>query len=198
MTVFKVMQLAIVGVFTFFVSDIRKKKGMNPLISKTLCNLMKICYLIPIVMYGHLIVTLDDLLIFDFVALGLTWVGMVLAAKAKTDLGEYHTWVGYGSEGSKLVTDGIFSYIRHPLYTGVYVLIIGGLFTIIPHASRRVTAIVLITLTYVMAVIALAASRETEFLAKQFADEFEEYRRQVHPFLPIRKFNKLRPCRTDE
>ncbi|HEY9205124.1 MAG TPA: methyltransferase [Candidatus Methanoperedens sp.] len=185
---FKTVQFIILVTLLLFISDFRKKKGMHPLINYKLILVLKLCYLITVCIYGYVLVTLDRLLLSDFVAIILTFLGTLLTAKAKIDLGKYHTWIGYHLEITKHVTKGVYAFIRHPLYTGVYIFIFGLLSTLIPHAPWFLTAIILITLAYIMTFIAIAAAREDKYLSQDFGEEFLKYQKQVHPFLPLRKF----------
>jgi len=195
---FKVAQFIILLTFAVSISDIRNKKGMVPLINGKLTLSMRFCYPVLICGCGFVIATLNLLLPLDFAALAVTLLGTSLVVKAKIDLGKYHTWAGYHFEATKLVTEGIYTFIRHPIYTGVYIFILGGLLISIPNLgviSTRilytpwfVTYIGLAALVYMMALIPIIASRETALLLQQFGDEFLEYQQQVHAFLPLRKF----------
>ncbi|HEY9245975.1 MAG TPA: methyltransferase [Candidatus Methanoperedens sp.] len=185
---FKTVQFIILVILIVYISDFRKKKGMHALMNEKLILALKLCYLIPICIYGYVLITLDRLLFSDFVAIIFTFFGTLLAARAKIDLGKNYTWTGYHFEAPKHVTKGVYAFIRHPLYTGLYISAFGFLSTIIPHAPRLLTAVVLITLAYIMVFLALAAAREDKFLSQEFGEEFLKYQEQVHPFLPLRKF----------
>jgi len=187
-TIFKVAQLIILFIFAIFISDLRKRKGMVPLTNEKLIVAMKVCYLLPICIYGYTVITLDSLFASDFIAFSLTTLGTLLAVKAKRDLREYHTWTGYHLQTTKIMTNGVYAFIRHPLYTAIYIFIFGALSTVIPHARWYFTAIFLITLAYIMVFLGTMATRETNFLARQFGEKFLRYAKYVHPFLPVRKF----------
>jgi len=198
LTLFKIGQFIILLTFAVFISDFRKKGGMVPLINGKLTLSMRFCYPVLICGCGFVIATLKLLLPLDFVALTVTLLGTFLVVKAKIDLGKYHTWAGYHFKATKLVTEGIYTFIRHPIYTGVYVFILGGLLISIPnlgvisakilYTPWFVTYIGLAALAYMMALIPIIASRETALLLQQFGDEFLEYQQQVHAFLPLRIF----------
>lgn len=166
------------------------KKEMFPLINDKLTLALKISCLIPIGIYGYTLATLDWLSVYDLIALALTFFGTLFAVKAKIDLGECHTWTGYCLKTTNLVVKGIYAYIRHPLYVGIYISIFGGLLTLISHAPWFLTSIALITLGYIIPFLGIAATRETKFLAQEFGEEFLKYKDQVHPFLPLRKYSK--------
>ena len=175
-------------IFVVFISDLRRKKGMIPLVNEKLTLAMKLSYPIPVCIYGYTLAVLNNLLISDFIALALTSLGAFLTVKAKIDLGEHHVWTGYRLETTKLVRKGVYSLIKHPLYTGIYIFIFGGILILVFHAPWFLTAIFLLTLAYIMSFLAIIAARETKLLAQEFRDEFLKYQEQVHSFLPLRRF----------
>lgn len=115
-------------------------------------------------------------------------MGTFTVAKAKLDLGVCHTWTGYCKDSSSLKVDGIYAYIRHPLYTGIYLFIIGGLMTVITHAPWYLTTVALIMIVFVMTFLVFSSSKETAYLREQLGKEFKNYQEQVHPFLPVKKY----------
>ena len=98
------------------------------------------------------------------------------------------------------MTSGIYAYVRHPIYTGVYFFIFGGFTIIIPHflfgglspnippllSMLEIAAIA--SLIYIMGFLAFVANRESMILMSMFGDEYAQYKKQTHAFLPLRKF----------
>ena len=76
-----------------------------------------------------------------------------------------------------LVTDGIYRYIRHPQYAGIFCIICGWLL----HWPTLLTLIIFPILTFVY--YRLAVSEEAG-LAKNFGEAFEIYKRQTPRFFP--------------
>jgi protein-S-isoprenylcysteine O-methyltransferase Ste14 len=78
-----------------------------------------------------------------------------------------------------LVTSGIYKYIRHPQYTGFFLIITGWLL----HWETTLTLAMypILVLMYYL----LARKEETE-LKKEFGDEYEIYRQKTSMFFPIR------------
>ena len=189
---FKLTQFAVLFVFAIFISDFRKKKGITPLVSERLTLLMKISHFVPLIAFVYVLITLNTVLSFDIIALGLTFIGTVIVVKAKLDLSRHHTWTGYCLHGSKFTTKGIYAYIRHPIYTGIYVFVIGGFFTVVPHASWQLSTTLSVTalfcMAYIMAFLALLANKETNTLLRQHGVKFRKYKEKVHPFFPLRKY----------
>ena len=187
LTAVKIDQLVVIVVFAVFISDLRKK-NQSPLIGQMPLKVLKLCYLAPICFYIYTIITLASLSYFDLLALGITCAGSVLVVISKISLGDKHTWAGYCHKANKcFMTKGVYSYIRHPLYTGIFVFSIGGFFTFILNSIWFLSAIVIFA---IISFLASVAKKETAYLSEKFGDPFNEYKKQVHPFLPLRRFRQ--------
>jgi protein-S-isoprenylcysteine O-methyltransferase Ste14 len=188
----KFLQFTVLLVFIAFISDFRRKKGMVPLIGEGWTFLLKVSYLVPLIVYGHALFTMSRVAWFDLIALGLTLLGTALVVKAKMDLSSHHTWAGYCLTSASPTIKGIYSYMRHPLYTGIYVLVLGSLFTIIPRLnlsrSLLLPAAALISVTYIMGFLVFLANKETETLLEKYGAPFQQYKEKVHAFLPLKKY----------
>jgi len=186
---FQIAQLLIILSFTIFISDLRKKRSSEPLLSKSFIKIMKLSYIIPIAIYGYTLVTLNVLFTLDYLAILLTLLGTVTVIKAKMDLGSYHVWTGYKREDTELVVRGIYRWIRHPLYVGIFIFIFGALFTVIPHVKWFLLVPFFASLSYIVIFLIIASKRETSFLRDKFGDRFSQYCEKVHPFLPFYKYD---------
>jgi protein-S-isoprenylcysteine O-methyltransferase Ste14 len=189
-TGYRVLQIFITLIFALAISDFRKKNNMIPLINPHLTRLLKFCYFIPIIVYVHTLVTMDDIYIADYFVTLFSILGTYVVIKAKKDLGEYHTWTGNFGQVSAFVCKGIYSSIRHPLYTGIYIFILATLTTVLLHASALISLVVIVTCSYIMGFMFVSAKAETRRLKKQFGLEFETYCAGVHPFLPLRQYTE--------
>ena len=186
---FKILQFVVIAVFAAFISDIRKKDQSVPLIDEKFLRILKISYLIPLALYAYVLITMDYVSVLDIIALSATTLGTFIAALAKINLAGMHTWTGYCKENTNcFFSKGIYRYMRHPLYTGIYVFALGGLVTLLPHSEWFLAVIVLAALAYITGFLALSAKRETEFLSRKLGSEFADYRQRVHPFLPIKRY----------
>jgi len=187
LTAFKIIQIVITIVFAFFISDLRRK-NQSPLISQTPLKVIKLSYLFPISIYAYAVVTKLSLSYFDALALVVTCLGTMLVAISKITLGKRHTWAGYCLKTNEyFMAKGVYSYVRHPLYTGIFVFSMGGFFIFIANSIWFLAAIVIFT---IISFLAIAAKRETAHLSEKFGEPFNEYKKQVHPFLPLRRFRQ--------
>lgn len=191
LNLFKIVQFAVIVAFTYFISDLRKKNRSSLLINKKFLLTLKLSYAFPIIIYSYVILALVSVSYFDVLALVTTSIGTAIAAIAKLTLSSKHTWAGYCFASTEcFVSKGIYAYIRHPLYTGIYVFIFGGALTFIPNLHWAPTLLVGLLLSYVMVFLAIIASRETAYFTRKFGLPYKEYVMQVHPFLPFKKFHQ--------
>ena len=103
------------------------------------------------------------------VGVWLTLIGMIIVA-----IGWHQIHRAKG-----LVTTGLYKYVRHPQYTGFFLLMTGWLL----HWETTLTLAMypILALMYYL----LARKEDTE-LRKEFGDEYEIYRQNPPMFLPIR------------
>lgn len=111
-----------------------------------------------------------------------TWIGLLvsLAGVAMVILGWKQIHKDYWSkeEGKgKLVTNGIYAYIRHPQYTGFFLITLGMMME-----WATLPLIVLYTLLLVLYV--RLAKREEQDMVKEFGQEYDEYRSRTKMFIP--------------
>lgn len=191
LTVFKIVSFMALLVFTVYISDFRNKKGMVLLVNKKWIFILKIFYFIPIFIYLYVLIRLENIFIYTYFGLLLTFVGALVVLKAKADLGKYHTWAGHLLCSTKMVTKGIYAFIRHPIYTGIYLFIIGAITLSInnhPFSFYSATMIIIFVI-FIAIFLAMASLKENKFLEEKFGDAFITYKKQVHSFLPLRKYS---------
>ncbi len=86
----------------------------------------------------------------------------------------------------RLVTDGVYARMRHPQYTGLFLIVFGEGIVHWPTIVS-VTAFPVIVLAYTL----LARKEERQMLEK-FGDEYREYQRRVPMFIPRFESGHLR------
>lgn len=83
----------------------------------------------------------------------------------------------YKSEGKSIVTDGVYAYVRHPQYVGIFLVTIGFLIQW-PSLTTLIMWPILIFAYYRLAI------REERDVERQFGEEFIEYKEKVSAFIP--------------
>jgi protein-S-isoprenylcysteine O-methyltransferase Ste14 len=109
--------------------------------------------------------------------IGLTWVGVVIAVWARYCIGEYWSARVALKEGHQLIRSGPYAFVRHPIYTGMFLAAAGA--ALVVGEWRGIVAVALL-----LAAHSRKALREESFLAKEFGDEYTSYRRSTGFLFP--------------
>ena len=99
---------------------------------------------------------------------GLTVIGFVIMWKG---------WKLIHDAKDSLVTEGPYAYVRHPQYSGLFVIMIGMLI----QWPTIITALMFPVLVFIY--YRLAKREEVEMI-KTFGDEYQQYRGKVPMFIP--------------
>jgi len=83
----------------------------------------------------------------------------------------------HGAKGEQLVTDGVYAHVRHPQYSGLFLITIGFLIQW-PSLTTLVMWPILLFAYYRL------AKREEREVEAQFGEEFTEYKQRVPAFIP--------------
>ncbi len=78
---------------------------------------------------------------------------------------------------SGLITDGLHGYIRHPIYTGTILVLVGLL-------MYHPTDIILITDLVIFAYLPLGIKWEEQKLIDQFGEAYLKYKKEVSALVP--------------
>ena len=81
------------------------------------------------------------------------------------------------SAREKLVTEGVYSYVRHPQYAGLFLVTVGFLLQW-PSITMLIMWPILMFSYYRLAL------REEKDVEKIFGRQYEEYRKRVPAFIP--------------
>jgi protein-S-isoprenylcysteine O-methyltransferase Ste14 len=107
----------------------------------------------------------------------LTVAGLALAFWARYHLGSYWSSQITLKEGHTLVCTGPYKYLRHPIYSGLLLAIVGTALTV--GLYRALLAVVLATLGFWW-----KARQEDAWLSAAFGEQFEQQRRRTGRLLP--------------
>jgi len=86
-------------------------------------------------------------------------------------------WVGIYFSADHLITSGVYGLMRHPQYTGIFLVILGQLI-------HWPTVVTLLLAPIVVAVYVRLARREEAQLIATFGDAYQRYRQRVPMFVP--------------
>jgi protein-S-isoprenylcysteine O-methyltransferase Ste14 len=108
---------------------------------------------------------------------GVTALGVGFAIWARLALGTNWSGTVTLKDDHELIRNGPYRWIRHPIYTGILVAVLGT--GIIRGQVRGLLGFAIILVTFF-----LKARREERFLRQEFGDGFEEHARRTGMFLP--------------
>jgi protein-S-isoprenylcysteine O-methyltransferase Ste14 len=109
--------------------------------------------------------------------IALTYIGVALAIWARTILGSnWSARVGV-KEGHELVHSGPYAYVRHPIYTGLFLAILGTTLEI--GEWRGIAALAIITVAH-----SLKARREEQAMIGEFGEKYQQYRKHTGFLFP--------------
>jgi protein-S-isoprenylcysteine O-methyltransferase Ste14 len=117
-------------------------------------------------------------IVFSIFTVGLAVASVWFVAGAVRTLGRQWTYAARLIEGHKLVTEGPYSVVRNPIYTGMFgMLIATGL------AMEHWIAL-LIAIPLFIAGLVIRVRTEEKLLRSAFGGEFEEYAKRVPAVIP--------------
>lgn len=112
-----------------------------------------------------------------FAGVLLTAAGLALAFWARYNLGRNWSSQITLKEGHTLICTGPYKYLRHPIYSGILVAVVGSALTV--GRYRTLLAVVLAFLGFWW-----KARQEDAWLARAFGEQFEQQRRRTGRLLP--------------
>lgn len=112
------------------------------------------------------------------VSIFLSIAGIVIAiVSRKTLAGNWSSTLDV-KKGHELITHGIYHYVRHPIYTGVLLMLLATLFAFV-----STTELVIITVLIVM--FFLRIRKEEDVMTKTFPKEYPLYRKRTKALIPF-------------
>jgi len=112
-----------------------------------------------------------------WVGVALTAAGVGIAFWARWHLGANWSGVVTLKEGHELIRTGPYHSIRHPIYTGILLALLGT--AVAMGEVRGLLAVAIAWFSFYT-----KARREESFLTQEFGDRFAEHRRHTGMFLP--------------
>jgi protein-S-isoprenylcysteine O-methyltransferase Ste14 len=114
----------------------------------------------------------------DWIGAGVTWLGVAFALWARFYLGTNWSGTPTIKVGHELVRSGPYALARHPIYTGIWVGLLGS--SIAAGTVQGVLAVVLMTVAY-----ARKIPVEEKQLRDHFGEAYATYAREVKALLPF-------------
>lgn len=96
---------------------------------------------------------------------------------ARIHLGQYWSGTVALKEGHKLVTSGPYRLVRHPIYTGLFMAVLGS-------AAAAATVEAFVSFAVMLAAYAVKWRREEKLLLGEFGQEYRDYMTRTKALIP--------------
>ena len=115
---------------------------------------------------------------FYWIGLVMLATGLALAVWARRHLGRNWSGIVTVKQDHELIRSGPYSLVRHPIYTGLLLAILGTAVAI--GEWRGLIAVALITVGFV-----LKFKMEERFMSETFGEQYARYRAEVRSLIPF-------------
>ncbi|MDJ0677150.1 MAG: isoprenylcysteine carboxylmethyltransferase family protein [Calothrix sp. MO_167.B42] len=116
---------------------------------------------------------------FSIMTLGLSIAGALLRAWAVAELGKFFTWHVRVQPEQKVIRTGPYEIVRHPSYTGAWVLYVCCLLFIHAWVASALCAI------FLLAGFLRRIRYEEELMVDSFGEQYKSYCQDVRQFIPL-------------
>lgn len=132
-------------------------------------NILFISQFIPF--WNHIIIS--------YIGFCLYLSGGLLTIVARTQLGRFGTAELITEEDHQLFTQGVYKYIRNPMYTGSLIAVVGFCFVF-----RCLIVLLLVFIFYFLG-LRMRILEEERILSEKFGAEYEEYKKRTKRLFPF-------------
>ncbi len=183
---FKFFGFMVVGTFVWFGLQMKRPKDSLTLVSALPLVTMKTMAISLVLALCYALISVGQVTAIDVLALIICAVGsaVVMSAQRALKRAQAFTWTGYALKQPRLVTEGIYSFVRHPLYLGVYLMEIGASIFVFPKMPMSLIPFFVAALVFAISFNAVLAGKESRYLMTVFGDEYTRYAEKVPAIIP--------------
>jgi len=113
----------------------------------------------------------------NIAGLSLFIVGLSIAIVAQLTLKRFYSSTLVTRKDHQLITHGVYRFVRHALYLGVLIAIMG-----VPVYAPSLYGFLILSLS--ISIFLLRIKMEEDMLIKHFGDEYQAYRRATKKLIP--------------
>lgn len=162
MTTYQMVQLLVIAAFALTIVDQRIPAGAVYLLPERIVKRLPVFYALALVILIWTVLHTAAVGGFEWAVLAISTLGTVITAVAKRQLGIWWTkaGMGFGSGRRLRVTTGLYRYIRHPMYTGIWLFALSTLALVWRYASLIEVVIATLAVGYILLFLAVCAWHE--------------------------------------
>ncbi len=106
-------------------------------------------------------------------------IGGMIMVTSRIQLGKYGTPVIHTGEEHKLVTKGLYKVVRHPMYFGAILMMLG------PYIAFRSILVLIGTVVSYIPLMKMRIKLEEETLIGTFGDDYKNYIKRTRKLIPL-------------
>lgn len=178
--------------FVWYGMDVRAKAGAQNFVAPSWQILMKASSFSLIGAFVWIAMIAREVNEIDWLALVAMASGTGFVIAAKRALGSAHTFTGQHLEKPRLVTKGVYSITRNPLYFGVFQCETGASLFVLkqapvlfPQSYLAIFAVLTAALVYAIVFNLRMARKEASFLESYFGDDYRRWSATVGYIAPF-------------
>jgi protein-S-isoprenylcysteine O-methyltransferase Ste14 len=126
--------------------------------------------------WNHLIATTPTAV--QIAAVGLVGIGLAFCAWARVTLGGNWSGAVVFKENHELIQSGPYALVRHPIYTGMLVMVLG---TVVDYPA----VLSYVLFVAVVVVFFFKSRSEERLMIEHFPDQYPAYRARVKALIPF-------------
>ena len=119
----------------------------------------------------------------------ITAVGLLIAVWARVHLGRYWSGIITLKEGHRLIRTGPYRLVRHPVYTGLLIAVIGSAMAVGTWDALIGIAVILLAFIFKL-------RREESLLTGEFGEEYLAFKRETPALVPFLNVHRGRSKRS--
>jgi protein-S-isoprenylcysteine O-methyltransferase Ste14 len=108
----------------------------------------------------------------------VTFIGLIIILWARTVLGSNWSTAAVLKENHELIQSGPYSYVRHPIYSGLLLMVLG-----MAIFYGRAIGFVAFAISFIISW--LRAREDEKLLTRHFPEEYPNYKARVKAFIPF-------------
>ena len=191
-TLFQITSEILAACFLSYGMDIRHKQGARDFVAPIWQTLMKLCSFSLVGVFVWITLSTRQASAGDWLYLAVMTSGTAFVVAAKHQLGKAHTFTGQYLEKPKLVTGGVYTRTRNPLYFGVLQCEVGASLFVLHQTPILFPEVRLFWLSIPAIAVLFAAVfnwnmavREAQYLRRCFGEEYSRYSSKVPFIFPL-------------
>ncbi len=178
--IYQTIQAILLASVAVFISDSAASRVKYSPLPPFAPRLVQSLYLLLGAGYLFTLFTIENTLTVDWLSLLLMILAAVIVIKGVVDKRESERQPGF-------LPVGLYRYLRHPIYTGLTLFIIGIMVITITHAHFTVGLLMALAAGGILVFLYANAQKEEERSKEKYGQEFVLYQQTIYAILPIKK-----------